>query len=345
MLGAVDLNLPHTLDLRKMSVVSATSKVSNSIVNIHRTPPTCVWKEFHNRQVILAFREFHVDSQGTCVERCCRHRRCKATTIIPTSASGSSSVLCRLHDRWQIPFTTPSTDASLFRKIDTAGCNRHCLTNEHCRFSGCGKCNFLFNKCDNGYKCGCSCTENGDCDHGSMDLSCSQCVDNDQSGYGRCRSKYCGQTCTKDSDCADAQSCPRCSKNHKCAPKVVPDPLPGDCVLPFPGHPHKNCSLQMDLMLLLDGSGSIGPASWRRILHFTAGIGLNFTTGNHFMKYGIVEFGTDAKLMLPLTSSNASFQQTVATLPYFGTSTNTESGFAAVEKEFNGASPPPPPHY
>ena len=92
----------------------------------------------------------------------------------------------------------------------------------------------------------------------------------------------------------------------------------------------------MDLMLLLDGSASIGKASWRRILHFTAGIGLNFTTGNNFMKYGIVEFGSDAKLMLPLTSSNASFQQTVATLPYFETSTNTESGFVAVEKEFNG---------
>ena len=334
MLGATDGTI-HTIDLRKTTIAIAASTVSEAIVDVHRTLPTCTWKEFKHRRVALAFRTFYVDSQGTCVERCCRHRRCKATTVHPLSTGGG--VLCRLHDRWQIPFTLPSPDSSLFRKEDKAGCNRYCLTNAHCEFHGCGKCNFLFNKCDAGYKCGCSCTKNDDCDHSEMDLSCSSCVDKDQSGYGRCRSKFCGQACSKDSDCADAQSCPKCTSNV-CAPTVVPDPLPGNCVLPFPGHPHKNCSQKLDLMLLLDGSGSIGESAWKKILHFTAGIGLNFTTGSNFMNYGIVEFSGEAKTFLPLTNSNASFQQVVATLPYFGRSTDTFSGFAAVEKEFNAHS-------
>ena len=88
-------------------------------------------------------------------------------------------------------------------------------------------------------------------------------------------------------------------------------------------------------MLLLDGSGSIGQSAWKKILHFTAGIGLNFTTGDHFMNYGVVEFSAKATTFLPLTSSNSSFQQVVATLPYFAESTNTDSGFEAVENEFN----------
>ena len=91
-------------------------------------------------------------------------------------------------------------------------------------------------------------------------------------------------------------------------------------------------------MLLLDGSASIGASAWKKILHFTAGIGLNFTTGENFMNYGVVEFSTAATTFLPLTNSNASFQQVVATLPYMDGSTNTESGFLAVEREFNAHS-------
>jgi hypothetical protein len=340
MLGNIDLKngSPHTIDLRTTDISIASSMVSNAIVDLHRTLPACDWTEFKNRKVALAFREFIVDSQGTCIERCCLHRRCKATTVVPTR---SSAVLCRLHDRWQIPFTIPSTNSNLFHKHDEIGCNRYCLTNDHCEFHGCGKCNFLFNKCDHGYKCGCSCSEDTDCDTSSMDLSCSKCVSKDQSGYGRCRSKFCGQDCKKDSDCSDAQSCPRCdSTSNKCVPKIVPDPIPGNCVLPFPGHPHKNCSLSLDLMLLLDGSGSIGQSAWKKILHFTAGIGLNFTTGDDFMNYGVIEFSDSATTFLPLTSSNASFQQVVATLPYMGLSTNTFSGFQTVEKEFNARSRP-----
>ena len=345
MLGAVDSSV-HTIDLRTTTVDIAASVVSEAILNVHRTPPTCTWKEFTHRRVALAFRSFHVDSQGTCVEKCCRHRRCKATTVVPFKGSGGGGgggggggVLCRFHDRWQIPFTLPSPASSLFRKEDKAGCDRYCLTHTHCQFHGCGKCNFLFNKCDAGYKCGCSCTENNDCNNGEMDLSCSLCVDKDQSGYGRCRSKYCGQKCTKDSDCADAQSCNHCSTtSHTCTPKIVPDPIPGNCVLPFPGHPHKNCSTKLDLLLLLDGSASIGASAWKKILHFTAGIGLNFTTGEKFMNYGVVEFSTFATTFLPLTNSNASFQHVVATLPYMDGSTNTESGFLAIEKEFNAHS-------
>jgi Cys-rich repeat protein len=91
----------------------------------------------------------------------------------------------------------------------------------------------------------------------------------------------------------------------------------------------------MDLMLLLDGSASIYSSAWLQILHFAAQIGLNFTTGHDFMRYGIVQFGTDAKLFMPLLASNATFQQVVGMLPQFQSSTNTFAGMSAVEAEFN----------
>jgi len=119
----------------------------------------------------------------------------------------------------------------------------------------------------------------------------------------------------------------------KCSP-VSPDPIPDDCVAPFPGHPHSNCSASMDLMLLLDGSASIDSGSWNKILQFTANIGLNFTTGHDFMRYGVVQFSSVAQTYMPLEANNATFQQTMQLMQQMTASTNTSGGVAQVEQEF-----------
>jgi hypothetical protein len=90
----------------------------------------------------------------------------------------------------------------------------------------------------------------------------------------------------------------------------------------------------MDLMLLLDGSGSIDSGSWLKILQFTANIGLNFTTGHDFMKYGVVQFASVADTYMPLGSNNGTFQQTMQTMLQMDASTNTSGGVAVVEQEF-----------
>jgi len=145
----------------------------------------------------------------------------------------------------------------------------------------------------------------------------------DQSGFGRCRSinhavrAETEKNVQNNADCADAPSCPRCDAAKSVCVPPSPDPIPDNCAAPFPGHPHQNCSATVDLMLLLDGSASIYSSAWLQILHFAAQIGLNCTTGHDFMRYGIVQFGTDAKLFMPLLASNATFQHVVGMLPQF----------------------------
>ena len=90
----------------------------------------------------------------------------------------------------------------------------------------------------------------------------------------------------------------------------------------------------MDLMLLLDGSGSIDAVSWLKILKFTANIGLNFTTGHEFMRYGVVQFASLSKVYMPLEANNATFQQTMQIMKQMSASTNTSGGVATVEEEF-----------
>jgi hypothetical protein len=87
-------------------------------------------------------------------------------------------------------------------------------------------------------------------------------------------------------------------------------------------------------MLLLDGSASIEHSAWLKILQFTANIGLNFTTGHDFMKYGIVQFSGQADVFMPLLADNATFMSTVQMIPQFEESTNTSGGVAVVEQEF-----------
>jgi hypothetical protein len=96
----------------------------------------------------------------------------------------------------------------------------------------------------------------------------------------------------------------------------------------------------MDLMLLLDGSASIDSASWLKILQFTANIGLNFTTGHDFMRYGVVQFASLAHTYMNLEANNATFQQTIGMMPQMAESTNTSGGVAVVEQEFNARARP-----
>ena len=131
----------------------------------------------------------------------------------------------------------------------------------------------LFQKCEAGFKCGCVCSSNSDCDQSALNIGCSQCQAIDPvTSFGRCRSPTCGQSCTRDADCADAPSCTKCTplpndtRGEFTCSAPSPDPIPGNCVAPFPGEPHKNCSATLDLMLLLDGSGSIQSAAWNDIM-------------------------------------------------------------------------------
>jgi len=91
----------------------------------------------------------------------------------------------------------------------------------------------------------------------------------------------------------------------------------------------------MDLVLVLDGSGSIDPEAWLDIMRFSAGIGLNFTTGSGFMQYGVVQFASEASVYMPMQPNNATFMQTLATMKQLQSGTNTSGAMAVARQEFD----------
>eukprot|EP00759_Apiculatamorpha_spiralis_P034756 PhF_6_TR35774/c0_g1_i1/m.51985 len=166
----------------------------------------------------------------------------------------------------------------------------------------CPRCDLMDGQCSKGYGCGCPCSTDTDCDNHGV-VACSKCVGRNDTSLGLCG-------------------------GGPAAPAEM-------CVPPYPGQPHKNCSDMMDLIFLLDGSGSITPPDWILIKQFTMNIGLNFSSAPALMQYGIVQFADYASTFLHLTPSNSSFQLVMNTMWKFDTSTNTGQGLQYVADEFN----------
>eukprot|EP00756_Hemistasia_phaeocysticola_P014708 Hpha_TRINITY_DN15353_c0_g7::TRINITY_DN15353_c0_g7_i1::g.87756::m.87756 len=169
--------------------------------------------------------------------------------------------------------------------------------------TNCTRCDLLDGQCSEGYGCGCPCAVDTDCNNHGATATCAKCV---------------GATSQQDGLCGGAPA----AKADACFP-------------PYPGEPHKNCSAMMDLVFLLDGSGSISPSDWVLVKRFTMQIGLNFSSAPALMNYGIIQFSDDAVSFLNLTAGNSSFQLAMNTLPQFARSTNTGSGMQAVADMFS----------
>jgi hypothetical protein len=307
-----------------------SAEISNTVLTQRQSEPSCEWEEYAHRQLVFWYKSVTGSSKGDCWAHCCSDARCKA---VSTETTGSQ-VQCLLHASWELGLMVKSEGSSVAGKVDRIGCKRACYTDEHCGFRGCGKCNIIFNQCQAGYKCGCVCSVDNDCDHSRLESGCSKCTSIDpHTQFGRCRPATCAQPCVSDTDCSDAPGCGVCSAGQ-CSPRS-PDPIPDNCVAPFPGHPHSNCSASMDLILLLDGSASIDAVSWLKILQFTANIGLNFTTGHDFMRYAVVQFSSVSTVYMPLSADNATFQQTMMIMQQQDSSTNTSGGVQVAEREFN----------
>jgi len=167
----------------------------------------------------------------------------------------------------------------------------------------CPRCDLLDGQCSQGYGCGCPCAVDSDCDNYAFPSSCSMCVGRSASGLGLC---------------GGGPSAP----DEKCVP-------------PYPGQPHKNCSEMMDLIFLLDGSGSITDPDWVLVKKFTMQIGLNFTTAPILMQYAIIQFSDSASTFMHLTTGNSTFQLVMNTMWKFSQSTNTGDGLNLVAQEFN----------
>ena len=171
----------------------------------------------------------------------------------------------------------------------------------------CPRCDLMDGQCSQGYGLGCPCSTDTDCNnHGTA--AGSKCVNRTTTALGMCGGGPA-------------------SPAEKCIP-------------PYPGQPHINCSDQLDLLFLLDGSGSITPPDWVLIKQFTMNIGLNFSSAPALMTYGVIQFADSASTFLDLTPGNSSFQLVMNTMWKFDTSTNTGQGMQLVTDQFNKNSRP-----
>jgi len=113
------------------------------------------------------------------------------------------------------------------------------------------------------------------------------------------------------------------------------------------GQCSKNASLttyqqdcQCDIMLVLDGSGSVPANAWQQIEDFCTDMVQGWATGmqNGTTRIGIVTYGTTASLVSPLTGDVAALMNTCANLvkPNGGTATDAALKIAGNELRANG---------
>jgi len=169
--------------------------------------------------------------------------------------------------------------------------------------TNCSRCDLGSGLCSEGFVHGCPCAVNTDCNNHASNSTWSKCI---------------GATAVQVGMCGGG-----------------PAAKAEQCFSPFPGEPHKNCSSMMDLVFLLDGSGSIEPSDWVLLKKFTLQIGLNFSSAPVLMNYGIIQFASQAATFLNLTGGNSSFQLAMNTMSEFQQSTNTGAGLQAVADMFS----------
>lgn len=129
-----------------------------------------------------------------------------------------------------------------------------------------------------------------------------------------------------------ASSLPICQANCKATPPPVPAPTP----VPVPP---RSCSKHLDLLFVLDGSGSIAADSWRIDLDATGTIAGSFDFGSGSAKHplaemGIVQFANDVTVEQPFTGDKTAFFATLRALAQKKTYTFTGDAMEVAQQQF-----------
>jgi hypothetical protein len=118
--------------------------------------------------------------------------------------------------------------------------------------------------------------------------------------------------------------------------KTVPVPTH---VIPAPSCQSCN-DTGLDVVFVLDGSGSISSSSWSEIKSFSEQIGLGLPAAKHLVAYSIIQFSQTAVVEMPLAINTATFLHVVTTMRQMRERTNTEAGMVLAEKELNAGTRP-----
>eukprot|EP01062_Namystynia_karyoxenos_P016482 TRINITY_DN16017_c0_g1_i1.p1 TRINITY_DN16017_c0_g1~~TRINITY_DN16017_c0_g1_i1.p1 ORF type:complete len:582 (+),score=153.05 TRINITY_DN16017_c0_g1_i1:78-1748(+) len=110
---------------------------------------------------------------------------------------------------------------------------------------------------------------------------------------------------------------------------------------PTPPAPQRNCSGTLELLFVIDGSGSINATNWRFDLDYVGTIASHFAFGcgsseHPDVKMGIIQFSTQTKVEQQLTCSKSAFFASLTTMEEMGAYTYTGDALAAAAKIFSG---------
>ena len=90
------------------------------------------------------------------------------------------------------------------------------------------------------------------------------------------------------------------------------------------------CPSQLDLVFVVDGSGSVGRSNWRLVTDFLIEVINRLDVGAQQVRVGMVLFSTHAQTLWGLGSRQASDRESLTAgmrdLPYLGGRTNTPGG-------------------
>ncbi|XP_059164376.1 collagen alpha-6(VI) chain-like [Physella acuta] len=103
--------------------------------------------------------------------------------------------------------------------------------------------------------------------------------------------------------------------------------------LPLP--PPKPCRVKADIIFCLDSSGSIGRVNYDKQLRFAAELASSFQIGAKDTCFGAVLFSYVASKMFDLKDNlnQKSVAESLLSLPYMNSTTNTDKAFSLIEEE------------
>ncbi|NJL53992.1 VWA domain-containing protein [bacterium] len=97
--------------------------------------------------------------------------------------------------------------------------------------------------------------------------------------------------------------------------------------------PTMTCTNKLDIMLVLDGSGSISANDFRQVRDFSSRLAESFTIGDNATRIGIVQFSDNAQLELPLSVDIAQVQSAIQQVQQIGNGTEIGAGITLAQSE------------
>jgi uncharacterized protein YegL len=165
-----------------------------------------------------------------------------------------------------------------------------------------------------------------------------------------CNIQPCDADCTL-TEWTEWSTCSKsCMKGHKTRLRHILHPPLGDGACPVEGSLERReveicnhvackpaeptCASKVDLVMVLDGSGSVKSEGWTKLAAFVKLVVGKIKFGEEHAKVGLVQFSTEAKLFQSLTATSSEVETQLAGMSWLKGSTNTAEALVVAREVF-----------